>query len=97
MVSRIDFYRLAYTVIRVKGFYANLGKIEGRLCLGFAIASDYGQRSTQRNGQRKHLKIKGFRAVIVQGMDNYITNTFPTNKKVKDIYLFINGCIFNLV
>lgn len=56
--------------------------------MGFVIASDHGQRSTQRNGQRKHLKIKGFRVVIVQGMDNGITNTFPTNKKVKDIYYF---------
>lgn len=61
--------------------------------MGFATASDYGQRSTQRNGQRKHLKIKGFRVVIVQRMDNGITNTFPTNKKLRDIYLFINGCI----
>lgn len=34
LVSRIDFCGLSYTVIRVKGFYANLGKIQGRYVVG---------------------------------------------------------------
>lgn len=31
--TRMDFYGLTYTVIRVKGFLANLGKIQGRSIL----------------------------------------------------------------
>ena len=48
-----------------KGIFDEFEENTRAVYLEFVTTSDYGQRSTQRNGQRKHLKIKGFRVVIV--------------------------------